>query len=359
MNEVEIVDPQKHLVRVGAGATWGKVAKELQTHQLALSSGDTTTVGVGGLTVGGGIGWMVRKYGLTIDSLTEAEIVLADGTILHTSANENPDLFWAIRGGGGNFGVVTHFTFAAHPVSKVWAGTIAYKLDTLTDVLRGWRDHMRMVTEDLTTMFLVMPAFGDNPPAAMILCCFAGDDETAAMDAINPLLRLGTVVKQDIRKKNYSEVLEEGFAPPGIRIVVNNGFVKVFSNELIQAIVAESDKQAGMILQIRSVGGAMNRIAPDATAFAHRDSEALLVMPCFVPAQASDSDIHNAMGQWQSIAPFTSGAYVNFFDPATGQNPSMVYPDATYKRLATIKKKFDPHNTLNRNFNIPPTAAHV
>src|SRR5260221_13556712 len=114
-----------------------------------------------------------------------------------------------------------------------------------------------------------------------------------------------------------------------------------------------------MILQIRSVGGAMNRIASDATAFAHRDSEALLVMPCFMPAQASDSDIHNAMGQWQSIAPFTSGAYVNFFDPATGQKPSMVYPYATYKRLAAIKKTFDPHNTFNRNFNIPPTATHV
>jgi FAD/FMN-containing dehydrogenase len=161
-------------VRIQAGATWGEVADFLREQHLAISSGDTRAVGVGGLTLGGGIGWMARKHGLAIDSLLSAQIVTASGEILRASAIQNRDLFWALRGGGGNFGVVTCFEFVAQPVSKVFAGSIVYGSEDLASIVRGWRDVMRSAAEDLTTSLVSMPPFAGNPAAVMILCCYAG-----------------------------------------------------------------------------------------------------------------------------------------------------------------------------------------
>jgi FAD/FMN-containing dehydrogenase len=350
---VTILDKEKGLVRVGAGAQWITVAKELQEQHLAISSGDTMSVGVGGLTLGAGIGWMVRQYGLAIDNLVAAEVVTADGKILRASSDENADLFWAIRGGGGNFGVVTNFEFIAHPVGKVYAGHVTYKVDNLTELLTGWRDYMRLAPKELTTMLLLMPAMRGNPPAVTILCCYNGADKSAAMNATNPLLQLGDLVSQDIKEKEYAEVLEEAHVPPGVRIITNNGFIKDLSDEVIQAIVTQS--KAGIILQIRSVGGAMNEIDKDATAFAHRDSEALFVSPVFVPLSASENDVHMALKPWEAIAAFTSGAYVNFFTEVTDKEIEASYPEGTYQRLKQIKKIYDPENIFHQNYNIDPT----
>jgi len=353
MKKVTIIDKEKHIVRIAGGAVWGDIAQTLHKQGLGLSSGDTLSVGVGGLTLGAGVGWMVRKYGLAIDSLVAAEVVLADGRIVRASTAENPDLFWAIRGGGGNFGVVTHFEFAAHPVGKVYAGHIVYDLDNLPELITGWRDAMRNASEDLTTMLVTLPSFMGMPPSAIVMCCYAADDKPAADKAIQPFRQLGKVLKDDFKQKEYFEVLEEAHPPEGLEALVKNGFVPDFSDELAKAIVGMYSGDTGPVLQIRSLGGAMNRVAPDATAFAHRDNEVLIISPAFVPTGASAADRAKALQPWGKIAPFTKGAYVNFFSDKS-ESISVMYPLATQKRLAEVKKKYDPRNVFNQNYNIKP-----
>lgn len=357
MNKVEIIDSAQHVVRVGGGATWGEVAAFLHEKGLALSSGDTNSVGVGGLTLGGGIGWMVRKYGLAIDSLIAAELVTADGRTLEVSTEKHPDLFWAIRGGGGNFGVVTHFTFVAHPVGKVFAGKITYTLDNLPELLKGWRDYMRTADENLTTTILIMPSFGGNPPALNLLCCYAGDDKAAATKAIDPLRQFGKVVQDDVAEKDYPDVLEDVPRPQGMRALVSNIIAKECSDELIQAIVAATGQQAPPILQIRSLGGAMARVPMDATAMAWRDCEIMLVGVSLLPPAAPPTAEQNALALWKTIAAFGSGAYTNFISTATAKDIAMIYPEETYRRLAKVKAQYDPQNVFNQNYNVKPSQG--
>jgi FAD/FMN-containing dehydrogenase len=353
INTVELIDEVKHIIRVGSGAQWVDVANTLQSHGLAVSAGDTKSVGVGGLTLGGGIGWLVRKVGLTIDNLVAAQVVTADGKTLQVSVTENPDLFWAIRGGGGNFGVVVSFEFTAYPIQTVFAGPISYPVENVSGVLKGWRDAMRQAPEELNSTVLVMPSFGGNPPAILILCCYGGADEAAAMSALKPLQSLGTVTMQAVKQKNYAEVLEEAHAPQGMEIITKNAFFKEFSDEMI-AMIEEACKTAIPILQIRYLGGAMNRVSSDATAFPHRDSEVLIVSPVFLPPGASKEVIENAMKPWQALAVFGSGAYSNLLSTDTPEDVTSSYPQATYERLAKIKKIYDPENLFSRNYNIKP-----
>jgi FAD/FMN-containing dehydrogenase len=216
---VEVLENDR--VRLGSGATWGGVAQELIEHDLAVSSGDTYTVGVGGLTLGGGIGWLVRQHGLTIDSLLEAEVVLPSGAVVTATATSEPELFWALRGGGGNFGVVTRFTFQAEPLRGVVAGTIHVHPGLLAETLRGWRDAMRASPEKLNSSVYATPEFGPEMPAeTKILVCYGGDDQDEAMSAIRPLLALPGVTGNDVELKLFVEVFDEPSAPPGsIRIV--------------------------------------------------------------------------------------------------------------------------------------------
>jgi FAD/FMN-containing dehydrogenase len=298
---------------------------------------------------------MVRKYGLTIDSMVGAEVVTADGRILHASANENPELFWAIRGGGGNFGVVTYFEFVAHPLSgQVYAGIISYPLENLAQVLTGWRDAMRQAPEELTSFLTIMPGFGDFPPAAMVMVCYAGDDEAAAMQALEPLKQLGPVTWQNVEKKDYADVLEEAHPPEGVKAMVSNLMAPSLSDELIQAIVATRDMPGMRVIQIRILGGAVKRVAPDATAFAYRNSEIMMFAGTFVPFTASDNELKEAMKAWDTLAAFGVGAYANFLGMPNEKDIAATYPAATYERLAKIKRAYDPQNLFNQNYNIKP-----
>jgi FAD/FMN-containing dehydrogenase len=354
MNSVDVIDASKHLVRIGSGARWKNVADALEVHGLALSSGDSASVGVGGLALGGGVGWMVRKYGLTIDSMVAAEIITADGRILRAGTDEHQDLFWAIRGGGGNFGVITHFEFAAHPIGHVYAGMIIYALEDVPALIAGWRDYMRTATEDLTVIFLLLPSMMGNPPSAIAWCCYAGDGDADAMASIDPLLHIGTVVQNTVAKKKYSEVLEEPHPPDGMKIIIKNCFVEALSDTLIAEVAAHYGKKTSPALQIRYVGGAMKRVPAHATAFAHRTSEALLVPAIFMPKEASEDEIESALTPWRAVAPYASGAYINFFSTATGEEVAACYPHSTLDRLSGIKREFDPENVFNQNFNVTP-----
>jgi FAD/FMN-containing dehydrogenase len=354
--DVEIVDAEQGLVRIGSGATWGQVANALREPGLAITSGDTLSVGVGGLTQGGGLGWMIRKYGLAIDSLVGATVVTADGRVLQAGENENEDLFWAVRGGSGNAGVVTRFEFAAKPVSTVFAGMIQFKRDDLQELLRGWRDVALNAPDELSTAIIALPSFGPQmPPGAMVFACWAGDDRDAAMAAIEPLLAIGEVIKHDLDLKPYADILEEAQPPPGIRIIAKNVFVPEVTDELIAAIDAQyGDTGAGVVF-LRSLGGEMGRVPADATAFAHRDAKGLVVAGTFVPNEATDDEVDALVEKsWGPVAAFGTGAYPGFLTTATERDVKDVYPPATYRRLAEIKKQYDPANLFSRNHNIKP-----
>jgi FAD/FMN-containing dehydrogenase len=346
--------PGGRLVRLGSGATWGVVADALSGHGLALSSGDTRSVGVGGLTLRGGIGWMVRRHGLAFDSLVGAEIVTASGDIVHASEDEHADLFWAIRGGGGNFGVVTRFTFAAHPLAGIVAETINFGLDDLREVLTGWRDIVRTAPEELTTTFLAMPDFGEIPAGVQILCCYGGTEEDAAMAAIAPLLDLPGMRGHDVGPRAYPDILEDAMHPEGITLVGQNGFAPDLSDGLLDAAAAMYREMVGSVLMVRSLSGEFNRVHPDATAFAFRNSEALVISAAFLPEDAPDAAVQRIRDLWMPVMPHLRGAYGNFMD-ATGPDAiAALYPPATRARLTAVKHEYDPANVFRLNQNIAP-----
>ena len=195
LDAVEVVDEERHVVRVGGGATWGQVMDALAPHGLAISSGDTKQVGVGGLTLTGGIGWKVRKYGLALDNLVAVEMVTATGELLRASGEENTELFWAVRGGGGNFGVVTAFEFLAHRTTDVFFGTISFPAAEAPRVLDGWAAYFREAPEELTSnVVLANPFLGGPNAPVQVLVTYDGDDPELAARAIDPIRRLGTVL---------------------------------------------------------------------------------------------------------------------------------------------------------------------
>lgn len=354
-NQVDVIDSAQHIVRIGAGARWGDAAKALDANGLAISSGDTNSVGVGGLTLGGGIGWMVRKYGLTIDSLEAAEIVLADGRFLRVSKSEHPDLFWAIRGGGGNFGVVTAFEFRAHPVGMVLGGMAIYSMAEINTVLTGWAGYMRSAPEELNSTFIIFPGFGGNPPPAlMVLLCYAGEG-AAAEKAVRPLLELGALQNQTVQAKPYYQMLEDAKAPPGLKSVAQNGFIKTLDVEVIAALAASYGRPGTPIVQLRSLGGAFARVSADATAFAHRDYEAFVLSASLTPFDTPAEQVARIkQAAWEPIKPFARGAYVNFSTDVDEASIDAAYPSETYRRLVAIKSVYDPENIFNQNANIQP-----
>jgi FAD/FMN-containing dehydrogenase len=351
------------LVTIGGGARWGDVAAALAPHGLALSSGDTKTVGVGGLTLGGGVGWFVRLWGLAIDSLVSAEVVLADGRIVTASAASEPDLFWAIRGGGGNFGVVTHFTFRAHPLPDgVVSGAIELAPDAdLATVFTAWRDALRVAPEQLTTTFMGMPPFGDDMPASsQIVFVWAGGDVDAATAAIAPLLQIPGVTGHTIAAMPYADVLMEEqpdaaeVDAPAIAMVDDNGFAAQFDDELIAELAAVKRELGDTVLMVRLLGGAYGRVAPDATAWGYRDTEAWIISVAFYPeGEIFDAQSPRVRALWSRLDPWLKGMYGNF--STLSDAVERMYPAETLARLRAIKAAYDPGNLFHRTHNIRPS----
>ncbi len=360
LDAVDVLDADRRLVRVGGGATWGVVSAALDAYGWALTSGDTSDVGVGGLTLGGGIGWLVRRHGLTIDNLVGARVVTADGRLVTASADEHPDLFWALRGGGGNFGAVVDFDFVAQPVGTVHYGTVTYQADDPADLLRRWRDAMRLAPEELSSTLALLPQMPGAPRMASLLLCYAGAPGAALSDAdaaIEPMLELGTVTTASITERRYSEILEVAQRPPGVRLVGRNTLVPTLGDDVIAAIEGLSATPAPVVVGVRSLGGAFARVPPDATAFAHRDAEAMVVTMVILPETATDVDVEQALVPWQAVAALGTGTYVNFQGSATDEDLAAAYPPATYARLAAVKRSYDPGNLFALNHNIEPASA--
>lgn len=350
------------LVRVGGGATWGAVAETLGGHGLALSSGDTSTVGVGGLTLGGGLGWMVREVGLALDQLVEAQVVLASGEIVTASAAQNPELFWALRGGGGNFGVVTAFTFRAHPLDGVHFGMLQFAVDTadpdaLYDLLTGWRDVMRSAPDRLTSSFVAFPSFDGEQTGPQIFVCYGDSDDEAAARAIAPLLALGGLTANTIERTAYAEILAEAPHPPeGVRIVGNNGFTALFDNETVEILARVYAALPGSVLMIRFLGGEFSRVDPDATAFAYRRSETLVLSAAFFSPGEPEEAVEHYQAQWSLLLPHLQGLYGNFSMITSDLATPLMYPPETFDRLLRAKSLYDPRNLFDQNHNIRPGA---
>ena len=354
LNQVHVRDDG--LVSVGGGATWGEVASALRAHNLAITSGDTRDVGVGGLTLGGGFGWLVRSHGLALDNLFQVELVTADSDVVIANTVEHSDLFWAVRGGGGNFGVVTECVFRAQTVSGVIAGAIPVGTATspLTTALKQWRDALRTAPEDLNSTFVALPAFGEQPPGTQVLVCYGGTDEAAASAALAPLLGMSGAGEPSIGAKAYADLLEDARPPEGdVRVVANNGFVDDFSDDAIDAVAAVHHQLAGMVM-IRYLRGAYSRVPADATALGNRDAEVLVIAAAFVPPDASPEATDRVFTLWASLQPYMHGLYGNFTMAAGASTTVQMYSPETMHRLREIKRRYDPHNLFRRNHNIVP-----
>ena len=355
--DVEITGSERHLVRIGGGATWGQVAAALAPHGLAISSGDTKSVGVGGLTLTGGIGWKVRKYGLALDQVAAAQVVTAGGQVVQVSAEQNPELFWAIRGGGGNFGIVTAFEFAAHPTTEVFFGTIAFPPSQAAAVLQGWADYLRTAPDVLTSTAEFANPFAGGPEAPVqIHVAFDGDDPQLAAQAIDPIRRLGTVTGDDVALRPYADTLADGVTPPpGIRLVTRSGFAdKESVSEVLQILTEAGASGRSPFIAVRSVGGAVSRVPDGATAYAHRQAELMFVTTFAGPEPVIQAARPALDALWGRLAPHVNGAYANFLASATQEDVAAIYPAETYQRLAAVKRQYDPGNLFARNHNIRP-----
>ena len=359
---VEFIDDDQHLVRIGGGATWGRVTAALAPHGVAISSGDTKSVGVGGLTLTGGIGWKVRKYGLALDSVVGAEVVLANGTVVRVNAKENPELFWAIRGGGGNFGIVTSFVFATHPTTDVFYGKIAFPASEAASVLQGWADYLRSAPDELTSLVtLANPAAGGPDAPLEVYVVFDGDIPELAADALDPIRRLGTVVDDDVARTSYADTLADGLTPPpGIRFAVRSAFVERDAvPEVLQILAEVSASKGSPAISMRSVSGAVSRVPNHATAYSHRQAELMIATLTAGPELAIKAAEPTLDAIWARLGAHVNGVYANFLASATEADVAAIYPAETFRRLAMVKRQYDPGNLFVRNHNVRPSSSRL
>ncbi len=361
LDAVEILaDPDGGaIVRIGGGAVWGDVAHVLAEAGLGISSGDTASVGVGGLTLGGGIGWMVRAWGLAADQLIGAQLVTAASEVIEVSPSSHPELFWALRGGGGNFGVVTRFDFRAHPLAGVVFAELGVSGDA-RPVLRVLRDVLATAPRQLTVTYLDVPAMDPSAPAgATIGACWAGDDVDALRAALAPLLALDGVTERELGVREYPDILLEAPAPepgqvlPGF--IGGNTLVEVLDDGFIDSLVAFREASEASVLFLRSLGGAYGDVAADATPFPARGATWFVMAGGFdIPGLIDDTERQRLQTSWDAIEARGAGVYGNFTTTTDPALASRMYAPVTMARLAAVKARWDPHNLFSRNHNVVP-----
>lgn len=345
------------------GLTAGEVSAAVTAKGLAIGFGDAATVGIGGITTGGGVGYLSRKYGLTIDSLLAAEIVTADGKVQTVDATNNPDLFWAVRGGGGNFGVVTRFKFKLNPLPAFTGGMLT--LPATPETVEGFVMAAKAAPRELGTIANIMPAppmpflaaEWVGKPVILAMMAFAGDD-AAAQEALKPFRALATPLADFVKPGPYMQM----FPPeqPGYKPVAayRNLYLSIRPG-IGKTVIDQLNAGEGMrVAQIRVLGGAIADVAGDATAYAHRPHEAMAQVVTFV----EDEKLRDKKQKWvdgfaAALNPSGSGAaYVNFIADEGEARVRAAYPGATWDRLRQVKKAVDPANLFRRNQNIPPAA---
>lgn len=364
------VDPEARTVRVGGGCVWGEVDQATNAHGLATPSGIISTTGVGGLTLGGGLGHLTRKCGLAIDNLLEAELVLADGRHVRASADENPDLFWAIRGGGGNFGVVTSFLFRLHEVSTVVAGPTFWPVEQCAEVLAAYRDFIPHAPRELNGFFLI-GAVPPAPPfpeelhgrkACGVVWCYAGEDTDAAARAMAPLLdALPEPMLHGPAPMPHPMIQGafDGLYPPGDQWYWRADFVNEIPAEAIDLHAKFGAELPTMksTMHLYPIDGAVHDHAPTDTAWSYRDARWASVFAGVDPDPANADDIKRwTVDYFEALHPYSAGgAYVNMMMDEGQERVRASYRD-NYARLARIKAEYDPGNLFRLNQNIEPAA---
>jgi FAD/FMN-containing dehydrogenase len=364
MKAIEL-DLASRTVWAEAGLTAIELSTAVGEHGLAIGFGDTGSVGIGGITLGGGVGYFVRKYGLAIDSLLAAEVVTADGEIRQVDAQHDPDLFWAIRGGGGNFGVVTRFRYQLHPVGDIVGGMLI--LPATADTVAGFIAAAEAAPDELSTIANVMPC----PPmpfvaeahhgelVIMALVAATGDTE-AGERAVAPLRALATPLADMLRPMPYVEIYppdDPDYRPTAINRTL---FVDAIDRDVAAMIVdrLKSSTASFCVAQLRVLGGAMARVPADATAFAHRSSKIMVNVAQFYDGPEDRPEREAWVQQFASdLEQDDHGAYVNFVGDEGEERIRAAYPGATWDRLQAIKRRYDPSNLFRLNQNVSPAEG--
>ena len=359
------VDAQKRRAYVEPGATLGDFDKAVQAHGLATPAGINSTTGIAGLTLGGGFGWLTRKYGMTIDNLVSAEMVTADGRKIHVSEDENTDLFWAIRGGGGNFGVITQFEFALYPVGpEILAGLLVFPMDQAKQVLEKYREFVKSAPEELNVWVVLrkappLPFLPENVHGkeVVVLAIFYAGDIAEGERLIKPLRSFGDVYGEHIGAQPY-EQWQQAFDPlltPGARNYWKSHNFTELSDGALDSMIEFAGKLPSPQCEIfvGLIEGAANRVPSNAMAYGHRDAKFVLnVHGRWDEAAQDETGIAWARAFFKASAPYASaGAYVNFMTEDEGDRVAAAY-GANYARLKQIKKKYDPENIFHNNQNI-------
>lgn len=350
LDDIEVLDPRSGRVRLGPGARWGEVARSLAPHGLAMSSGDFGDVGVGGLATAGGLGFLARKHGLTIDHVTAAELVLADGRRVRADADERPDLLWAVRGAGANFGIVTAIELDAYRLGDVVFATMALDAEDTAGFLEAWGERVEAAPRELTSFLHVVGRGG--MPVAQLYNVYASEDADAALAALAPLLELAPVLDQRAQLAPYPAILPlQGARHSGSSHArIASGLAEHMTPELSRELAKGVREGSIPWVQIRSAGGAVNDIDPMATAYAHRTQNFAI----------------NGVGgrpgfeeQWQAARAHMRGLYLSFETEFSPELLTEAFPGETLARLRELKAAYDPDNVFDQNFPIEPAAAPV
>jgi FAD/FMN-containing dehydrogenase len=361
------VDPVRRTLRAEGGCRWLDVDIEAQAHGLATVGGTVSDTGIAGLTLGGGLGWLSRQYGMTCDNLRSVDIVTADGRFLTASAEEHPDLFWAVRGGGGNFGVVTSFEYALHPVGTIIGGLFAYPAERAGEVLRQYRAMAESAPEELSliTVFASAPAAPFVPPefhghpVMVVLGGYFGPQKRAE-ELLRPWRELGPVVDL-FGPMPYGalQTMTDELAPNGTQNYWKAENLRELSDAAIEALIASNlDRPAPLsMIHVIALGGAVNRVPADATAYPYRDAAYMVhVIGMWADPAENERGIAWARETWQALRPFSAGGVYQNFTSDDGDEVAHSAYGASYKRLAAIKAQYDPTNFFRANQNITPKA---
>jgi hypothetical protein len=359
------IDPDARTAQVEAGCTWGDVDHAAHAFGLATVSGVISTTGVGGLTLGGGHGYLTRKYGLTMDNLLSADVVTAEGELLHASESENPDLFWALRGGGGNFGVVTSFEYRMHPVDKVIAGPMFWPIEQLEPTLRWYREWLPKLPDDVYAFYLTAevppgPPFPEEihgrKVCGLLWCCLGSEEEAEeamqeARDVAEPLFEFTGPMPYPMLQSLFDELY-----PPGDQWYWKGAFIGELSDEALEAHRRFAEvPTTKSTMHLYPVDGAVHRVGSDETAWGHRDATWSMVIAGVDPDPANAEHITRwATDYWTAINPHSKKAgYINFM-MEEGQDRIRATYGGNYERLQEVKAKYDPDNFFHVNQNIQP-----
>lgn len=358
------VDPEARTVQAGGGVIWSELNDAAHAHGLAVTGGIVSTTGIAGYTLGGGLGWLMPKIGLAVDNLLAAEVVTADGQVQKVDADSQPDLFWALRGGGGNFGVVTSFTYRLHPLAEVTGGLVAHPFDAAGDVLRFYRDFTASVSDDLMAVSgLVHAPDGSGALLAVFAVCHTGSPEQADAE-LKPLLEFGDPLLSAVERMPYPKactLLDEGY-PRGALNYWKSTFVDGLSDELIQVLgeqfPASPSPMTGMVFE--HFHGAATRVPVPETPVPHREpGYNFLITSVWMDPATTDANIQWTRETFAAVEPFsTGGRWLNYL-VGDDQNEAAVHSafGPNHARLAEIKGRYDPDNVFRLNHNIEPAAA--